>query len=90
MHYVNKQLEKRVIKTTCGNGLVNVTETQTNRRPLMDHNTTDRLQLQNVIHYSICFFVSATRSNHALSVRLVLEIELFVTVEKHQLREISF
>jgi hypothetical protein len=57
MHYVNKQLgmKNRVIKTTCGNGLVNVTEAQTNRRPLMDHNTTDRLQLQNVIYNSICF-----------------------------------
>jgi hypothetical protein len=40
MHYVNKQLEmkNRVIKTTCGNGLVKVTEAQTSRRPLMDHN----------------------------------------------------
>jgi hypothetical protein len=56
MHYVNKQLEmkNRLIKT-CGNGLVNMTEAQTSRRPLMDHNTTDRLQLQNVIHCSICF-----------------------------------
>jgi hypothetical protein len=57
MHYANKQLEmkNRVIKTTCGNGLVKVAEAQTSRRPLMDHNTTDRLQLQNVIHCLICF-----------------------------------
>jgi hypothetical protein len=57
MHSVNKQLEmkSRVIKTVCGNGLVKVNEAQTSRQSLMDHNTTDRLQLQNVIHCLICF-----------------------------------
>jgi hypothetical protein len=43
MHYVKKQLAMKnrvgLFKTTCGNGLVNVTEAQTSRRPLMDHNT---------------------------------------------------
>jgi hypothetical protein len=41
MHYVNKQLEmkNRVNNTTCGNGLVKVTEAETNRRPLMGHNS---------------------------------------------------
>jgi hypothetical protein len=67
MYYVNKQLEmkNRVIKTTCENGLVKVTTAaQTSRRPSMDHNITDQLRLQNVIHCLL--FVSATRSSHCL------------------------
>jgi hypothetical protein len=69
MHYGNKQLEMktRVIKTICGIGLVKVTEAQTSRRPLMDHDTTDRLQLQNVIHCLICFSLAPPcRSNHCM------------------------
>jgi hypothetical protein len=57
MHYANKQLDmkNRVIKTTCGNRLVKVAEAQASCRPLIDHNTTNRLQLQNVIQCLICF-----------------------------------
>jgi hypothetical protein len=51
-------MKRRVIKTTCGNGLVKVTEAQTSRRPFMDHNTSNRLQLQNVIHCLIYFLLA--------------------------------